>query len=83
MKFKLDECVDARLSMNLKEEGYEAVTTRQQGLRGIEDEGLCHLCKREGYILVTLNIHFSNPLYPRDFGAERARRFICHNPQIG
>jgi len=36
MKFKLDECVDARLSMNLKEAGYEAVTTRQQGLHGIE-----------------------------------------------
>jgi predicted nuclease of predicted toxin-antitoxin system len=62
MKFKLDECVDARLSINLKEAGYEAVTTRQQGLHGIEDEGLYHLCKNEGYILVTLDIHFSNPL---------------------
>jgi len=62
MKFKLDECVDARLSINLKEGGYEAVTTRQQGLHGIEDERLYHLCKNEGYILVTLDIHFSNPL---------------------
>jgi predicted nuclease of predicted toxin-antitoxin system len=40
MKFKLDECVDARLSITLKEAGYEAVTTRQQGLHGIEDERL-------------------------------------------
>src|SRR4030066_1346321 len=62
MKFKLDECVDARLSINLKEGGYEAVTTRQQGLHGIEDERLYHLCKDEGYILVTLDIHFSNIL---------------------
>ena len=62
MKFKLDECVDARLSINLKEAGYEAVTTRQQGLHGIEDERLYHLCKNEGCILVTLDIHFSNPL---------------------
>jgi len=38
MKFKLDECVDARLSINLKEAGYEAVTTPQQRLHGIEDE---------------------------------------------
>jgi predicted nuclease of predicted toxin-antitoxin system len=62
MKFKLDECVDARLSINLKEAGYEAVTTRQQGLHGIEDERLYHLCINEGYILVTLDIHFSNVL---------------------
>jgi predicted nuclease of predicted toxin-antitoxin system len=62
MKFKLDECVDARLAVNLKQAGYEAVTTQQQGLHGIEDERLYHLCKNEGYILVTLDIHFSNPL---------------------
>jgi predicted nuclease of predicted toxin-antitoxin system len=62
MKFKLDECVDARLSIILKQAGYEAVTTRQQGLHGIEDERLYHLCKSEGYIFVTLDIHFSNPL---------------------
>jgi predicted nuclease of predicted toxin-antitoxin system len=62
MKFKLDECVDARLSINLKEAGYEAVTTRQQRLHGIEDERLYRLCKDEGYILVTLDIHFSNLL---------------------
>jgi predicted nuclease of predicted toxin-antitoxin system len=62
MKFKLDECVDARLSINLKQAGYEAVTTRQQGLHGIEDERVYRLCKDEGSILVTLDIHFSNPL---------------------
>ena len=62
MKFKLDECVDARLSKYLKQAGYEAVTTRQQGLHGIEDERFYRLCVSEGYILVTLDIHFSNPM---------------------
>jgi predicted nuclease of predicted toxin-antitoxin system len=62
MKFKLDECIDARLSINLREAGHEAVTTQQQGLHGIEDERLYHLCMNEGYILVTLDIHFSNLL---------------------
>lgn len=62
MKFKLDECVDARLSMVLKQAGYETVTTHQQGLHGIEDEKLYHLCMDEDYILVTLDIHFSNVL---------------------
>ncbi len=38
MKFKLDECVDARLSINLEEAGYEVVTTRQQGLHGIDGD---------------------------------------------
>ncbi len=40
MKFKLDECVDARLSINLKQAGYEATTVHEQGLHGIEDERL-------------------------------------------
>ena len=62
MKLKLDECVDARLAVNLKQAGHEAVTTQQQGLHGIEDGRLYHLCKNEGYVLVTLDIHFSNPL---------------------
>jgi predicted nuclease of predicted toxin-antitoxin system len=41
MKFKLDECIDARLSINLRKAGYEAVTTQQQGLHGISKE-CCH-----------------------------------------
>jgi predicted nuclease of predicted toxin-antitoxin system len=62
MKFKLDECVDARLSINLKQAGYEATTVHEQGLHGIEDERLYHICMDEGSILVTLDIHFSNVL---------------------
>jgi predicted nuclease of predicted toxin-antitoxin system len=62
MKFKLDECIDARLSINLKQAGCEATTVHEQGLHGIEDERLYHLCTDEGFILVTLDIHFSNVL---------------------
>ncbi len=62
MKFKLDECVDARLSINFEQAGHEAATVHQQGLRGIEDERLYHLCMDEGYIFVTRDIHFSNVL---------------------
>jgi len=62
MKFKLDECVDARLSINFEHAGYEAATVYQQGLGGIGDERLYHLCMDEGYILVTQDIHFSNVL---------------------
>ena len=52
MKFKLDECVDARLCTNLKQAGYEATTAHEQGLHGIEDERLYHLCMDEGFILI-------------------------------
>jgi predicted nuclease of predicted toxin-antitoxin system len=62
MKFKLDECVDARLSINLRQAAYEATTVHEQGLHGIEDERLYHLCMDEDSILVTLDIHFSNVL---------------------
>jgi predicted nuclease of predicted toxin-antitoxin system len=62
MKFKLDECVDARLSINFEQAGYEATTVYQQGFRGLEDERLYRLCMDEGYILVTQDIHFSNVL---------------------
>jgi len=44
MKFKLDACIDARLSMFLKQAGYETVTAHQQRLHGIEDKKLYHLC---------------------------------------
>ena len=43
MKFKLDECVDARLSIKFEQAGHEASTVHQQGLRGIEDERFYHL----------------------------------------
>ncbi len=50
MKFKLDECVDARLSIIFEQAEYRVATVYQQGLRGIEDERLYHFCMNEGYI---------------------------------
>src|SRR4030043_2372854 len=62
MRRRSAECVDARLSINFKQAGYEATTVHEQGLHGIEDKRLYHLCVDEGSILVTLDIHFSNDL---------------------
>ncbi len=61
MKFKLDECVDARLAINLKQARYEATTVHEQGLHGIEDERLYHLCMDEGSTLVTLDTSAIRP----------------------
>jgi predicted nuclease of predicted toxin-antitoxin system len=62
MKIKLDECVDFRLAIILRQAAHEAVTVQEQGLRGIDDIALYNICVSEGYILVTLDIHFSNVL---------------------
>ena len=63
MRIKLDENIDVRLTALLKEAGHDAITVREQGLRGIADRDLYDLCKAEGCILVTLDLDFSNLLH--------------------
>jgi len=62
MKIKLDECIDSRLAIILRQANHEAVTVQEQGLRGVDDRYLYNHCISEGYIFVTLDIHFSNVL---------------------
>ncbi|MBT9139893.1 MAG: hypothetical protein DDT30_00465 [Dehalococcoidia bacterium] len=62
MRIKLDENVDARLVLFLKEAGHDTTTVQEQGLRGIEDKSLYEICKVDGRILVSLDLHFSNVL---------------------
>lgn len=62
MKIKIDECVDTRVCPILKEAGHEAITIKKQKLHAIEDQRLYELCLGEGYVLLTLDSHFSNIL---------------------
>lgn len=62
MKLKLDENVDARLVVLLRQAGHETTTVRDQGLRGIADLALYEHCTSEGHTLVTLDLDFSNVL---------------------
>ena len=65
MKFKLDECLDARLAPLLCDAGHDAVTVSDQDLRGIADPGLRDICFREDRVLITGDLGFSNVLvYP-------------------
>ena len=65
MKLKLDENVDARLAVVLRQAGHDAMTVRDQGLHAIDDVILYQHCTSEGHILVTLDLDFSNVLrYP-------------------
>lgn len=40
MRIKLDECVDARVAVLLRQAGHEVTTVRDQGLQGIENHDL-------------------------------------------
>ena len=63
MRLKLDENIDARLVDVLRQAGHEATTVREQGLPGIEDPALYDHCHSEGYVLVTLDLDFSNVIH--------------------
>ncbi len=56
----MDENVDARLAVLLRDEGHDANTVREQGLHGIEDKALYEFCKKEDRLMVMLDLDFSN-----------------------
>jgi predicted nuclease of predicted toxin-antitoxin system len=62
VKLKLDENVDARLAVLLRQAGHETTTVRDQRLLGMADSVLYERCASEGHILVTLDLGFSNVL---------------------
>lgn len=60
MKFKIDEnlpidCIDLFIRM-----GYEAETVYKEKLQGCSDVSLIEMCIKEGRILVTLDLYFSD-----------------------
>jgi len=60
MKFKIDENLPLEIAKLLTDEGYNAETVGDQGLRGAKDSILIEICKKEDRILVTLDTDFSN-----------------------
>lgn len=61
MRFKLDECVDARLTRLFEAEGHDAETVFSEKVAGIDDKGIYDLCRREKRTLITQDMDFSNP----------------------
>ncbi len=62
MKFKLDENVDTRLIPLVQKGGHDVDTIRGEGLAGADDHAIYDACVRDGRILVTLDLDFSNPM---------------------
>ena len=63
MKFKLDENLSGRIAAMLRAQGHDAVTVRDQGLLGSDDETVAAHVQAEARALITLD---------RDFGDVRA-----------
>ena len=61
MKFKLDECLDVRLVSLFFDAGYDVQTVYQENLSGKPDERIYSVCIEEQRILITQDMHFSNP----------------------
>jgi predicted nuclease of predicted toxin-antitoxin system len=65
MRLKLDENIDERLVVLLRDVGHDASTIREQGLHGTVDPELYNHIVSDGRVLVTLDLDFSNVLrYP-------------------
>jgi predicted nuclease of predicted toxin-antitoxin system len=65
VKFKLDENLSPSLSALFGAAGHDAHSVVEQALGGQPDERVIDVCQREGRVLVTLDLDFSNILtYP-------------------
>ncbi len=60
MKFKVDENLPVEAAELLRNEGYEAVTVREQNLEGSTDQNIAKVCNKEGRALITMDKDFAN-----------------------
>ena len=58
--FKIDENLHPDLAQLLRSHGHDAVTVWDQGLRGTPDTSLVEACRKEGRVLVTLDLDFAD-----------------------
>lgn len=68
MRILLDENIPQRVLWWLISEGHEVVTAREVGLSGRSDQVLYAHAERNNYVLVTLDLDFSDPVrFPLSF----------------
>lgn len=69
MRFKVDENLHVEVADLLRGQGHDALTVFDQGLRGRDDHDIADICRSEGYILLSLDLDFSNILMfpPKDY----------------
>ncbi|MEK7275182.1 MAG: DUF5615 family PIN-like protein [Candidatus Desantisbacteria bacterium] len=60
MKFKIDENLPTEAANLFREAGHDTMTVSDQHLVGSPDTDIASVCQREGRILVTLDLDFSD-----------------------
>lgn len=61
VRFKLDECVDVRLTKLFEDTGHDVETVFSEKLAGTPDKSLYDICLKEKRTFVTQDLDFSNP----------------------
>ncbi|MCY2951589.1 MAG: DUF5615 family PIN-like protein [Planctomycetota bacterium] len=65
MRFKIDENVHPEVAGYLSEQGHDALTVWDEGLRGTADTSLAEVCRKERRTLLTLDVDFADiRVYP-------------------
>lgn len=62
MRIKLDENIGKRGLELLRDAGHDVSTVYEQGLSGVADEQIFHVCADEGRVLITLDRDFGEVL---------------------
>ncbi len=60
MRFKIDETLPQEVAQLLSESGHAAATVFGQVLSGEDDPTVLAVCRREGRVLVTLDLDFAS-----------------------
>jgi predicted nuclease of predicted toxin-antitoxin system len=60
MRFKIDENLPLEVKVFLEENGHDALTVHDQGMRGCSDDILHRICMKEDRILLTLDLDFAD-----------------------
>lgn len=69
MRFKIDENLHPDVALAIRSRGHDALTVRDQDLRGRPDSEIASVCRAEGRGLVTLDLDFADVRHypPEDF----------------
>jgi len=60
MRFKVDENLHPDVADVLRQDGHDALTVYEQGLRGHADGDVAGVCQRESRAILTLDLDFSD-----------------------
>lgn len=60
IRFKIDENLHPDVALFLCDRGHDAVTVRDQDLKGTPDKNLAAVCRAEGRALMTLDLDFAD-----------------------